>query len=507
MDLRSGRYTGHWMTNLGEPAFPTELWELIFGFLPGNAICRLRLVCRRWRDIVGSCPGLLDRLRMTLERIDESENFLMDEDFVVPPLPPVSQVLLDNWDIVSVGWWPEVGLKLREISLFRCTVFMEALLEMVQRSKNLKSLRLRTVWLKANGPFATSFRQEGMRQLTMDSIHYEGLTDLTAIHTFVTIFPRLSDFRLRVPTCFMALVWLIRRLQDTLESFEAIPERVEDSLLPEIVRLQDVLRLKRLSFDARDPFGKEDWEGLYRAQPLLEELVVDVDRSSILSDIAKTTPTIKALSLYLVGSISMSFLSEFPKLRHLEINGYTSDRYDLLPLGEQQTEPIRCPALRTFRLFQMTLVGFFSFFALCPQIESILLDDVKLVHAPSTMTFTNLRHLDVSACFSVKPTLLHIFAHSPLLEHVRLTHMAEIDDELMRVLCQRATRLRKLELDQCVTLSDTSGEYIIEHCAALEELRLYLNRLSPVMMQRLQRTRNIRVWFSYNVQPLEIMEF
>lgn len=226
-----------------------------------------------------------------------------------------------------------------------------------------------------------------------------------------------------------------------------------------------------------------------------------------MSDIARTTPTIKALSLYLVGSISMSFLSEFPKLRYLEINGYTSDRYDPLPLGEQQTEPIRCPALRTFRLFQMTLVGFFNFFALCPQVESILLDDVKLVHAPSTMTFANLRHLDVSACFSVKPTLLHIFAHSPLLEHVRLTHMADIDDEVMRVLCQRATRLRKLELDQCVALSDTSGEYIIEHCAAMEELRLYLNRLSPAMMQRLQRTRNIRVWFSYNVPPLEIMEF
>lgn len=281
MDLRSGRYTGHWMTNLGEPAFPTELWELIFGFLPGNAICRLRLVCRRWRDIVGSCPALLNRLRMTLERIEESENFLMDENFVVPPLPPVSQVLLDNWDILSVDWWVELGLKLREITLFRCTVFMETLLEMVQRSPNLKSLRLRTVWLKANGPFAASFRQEGMRQLTMDSIHYDGLTDLTAIHTFVTIFPRLCDFRLRVPTCLMALVWLIRRLQDTLESLEAIPERVEDSLLPEVGRLQDVLRLKRLSFDARDPFGKEDWEGLYRAQPLLEELVIDVDRSSV----------------------------------------------------------------------------------------------------------------------------------------------------------------------------------------------------------------------------------
>lgn len=196
----------------------------------------------------------------------------------------------------------------------------------------------------------------------------------------------------------------------------------------------------------------------------------------------------------------MSFLSEFPRLRFLEINGYTSDQYDPLPLGEQQTEPVRCPALRTFRMFQMTFVGFFDFFDLCPQVESILLDDVKLVHAPSTMTFANLRHLDISGCFSVKPILMYCFAHSPLLEHVRLTHMAAIDDEIMLVLCQRATRLRKLELDQCVALTDTSGEYIIEHCAAMEELRLYLlNRLSPAMMQRLQRTRNIRVWFSYNV--------
>lgn len=281
MDLRSGRYTGHWMTNLGEPAFPTELWELIFSFLPGNSICRLRLVCRRWRDIVGSCPALLDRLQMTLERIEESENFLMDENFVVPPLPPVSHVLLDNWDILAVDWWPVIGWKLREISLFRCTVHMETLLEMVRKSKNLKSLRLRTMWLKANGPFAASFRQDGMRQLTMDSVHFDGLTDLTAIYTFVTIFPRLSDIRLRVPTCLMALNWLIRRLQDTLESLEAIPERVGDSLLSEIGRLRNVLRLKRLSFDARDPFGKEDWEELYRAQPLLEELVIDVDRSSV----------------------------------------------------------------------------------------------------------------------------------------------------------------------------------------------------------------------------------
>ncbi|EDS28137.1 predicted protein [Culex quinquefasciatus] len=120
------------------PQLPQEILEQIFLNLNARDLLHVRRTCLRWRDAVGSCPGLRDKFRLTYP----PRKFWM----TIPKPPgtvPASTVEFQLFSkYLKIGdidpWWPQIASTVTCLVMTRC----EFPLNMLRHAPNLKSLEL-----------------------------------------------------------------------------------------------------------------------------------------------------------------------------------------------------------------------------------------------------------------------------------------------------------------------------------------------------------------------------
>ncbi|KAL9695075.1 hypothetical protein quinque_014360 [Culex quinquefasciatus] len=494
--------------NFCQPDLPSELLAHIFRYLSGNALCQVRLVCLHWRFVVSAYRALADRLALRLIRDDAKDSHWMGQNFQPPPLVPVSSFAFVNWGIEGVDWWwPDFGRKLTVLSMAWCTVRFEVFVAMLQATPNLKCLELDVVLFEGSWPVVQDFRLEHMEQLWLKRVYCEVFNVDDVVEVLTVMCPRVKDFAMRVPAGLEVLQKVMRRFETTLEKFQVkvkrdeddpmgylVAERPAENLVADMCELKG-LHLKRVSLDASEPFDEEDWTRLIQAQPGIEELVLFVDLSWVLGRIAELAPKLRVLVLHPTCIMNLHCLNCFQQLEILEVHGYN--------LG---SSPIRDgllhPRLKKLHLRSVHLERFIEYLQQCTLLEHIQLEDCRFGNRViASTTFPNLRTLALNNCNVDQQVLLFLFNGCPRLEQVRLSRMAHVDNQVVHVLCRRATELRKLELKK-VGVTDNGCMYIIRYATSLEELRLLETTCSLHVLGILQETRNLRVWFSVSKAPV-----
>ncbi|KAL9695073.1 hypothetical protein quinque_014358 [Culex quinquefasciatus] len=494
--------------NFCQPDLPSELLAHIFRYLSGNALCQVRLVCLHWRFVVSAYRALADRLALRLIRDDAKDSHWMGQNFQPPPLVPVSSFAFVNWGIEGVDWWwPDFGRKLTVLSMAWCTVRFEVFVAMLRATPNLKCLELDVVLFEGSWPVAQDFRLEHMEQLWLKRVYCEVFNVDDVVEVLTVMCPRVKDFAMRVPVGMEVLQKVVRRYETTLEKFQVkvkrdeddpmgylVAERPAENLVADMCELKG-LHLKRVSLDASEPFDEEDWTRLIQAQPGIEELVLFVDLSWVLGRIAELAPKLRVLVLHPTCIMNLHCLNCFQQLEFLEVHGYN--------LG---SSPIRDglfhPRLKKLHLRSVHLERFIEYLQQCTLLEHIQLEDCRFGNRViASTTFPNLRTLALNNCNVDQQVLLFLFNGCPRLEQVRLSRMAHVDNQVVHVLCRRATELRKLELKE-VGVTDNGCMYIIRYATSLEELRLLETTCSLHVLGILQETRNLRVWFSVPKAPV-----
>ncbi|XP_038122890.1 uncharacterized protein LOC6038503 [Culex quinquefasciatus] len=483
-------------------SLPPELLANIFKFLSGNALRQVRLVCHRWRCVVSSYRALATRLALRLKRGNGKGSYWMGQNFQPPPLVPVSSFAFVCWGIEGVdGWWPAFGRKLTVLTMTACTVRFEVFVAMLRVTPNLKCLELDVMSFEGSRPVAPDFRLEHVEKLWMIRVYCEAFSVEDVIEVLTVMCPRVKDFAMRMLVGMEILQKVMRRFETTLEKFQVKVKRREndlkaypieqhppENLVADMCILQG-LRLKRVSMDVSDPFDEKDWKRLIQAQPDIEELILYVDFSWRLKRIAELTPKIRVLELHPVCIMNLQYLNSFQQLEFLKVHGNN--------LGNDPIHDVLFhPRLKELHLRSVHLVHFLYYLQQCTLLEHIQLEDCRFenrIIAPTT--FPNLRNLALHYCNVDRKVLLFIFNGSPRLEQVRLSRMDHVDDQVVEVLCRRATGLWKLELNQ-VGVTDIGGMCIIQYAHSLEELRLIETECSMHVIEILQRTRNLRVRFS-----------
>ncbi|KAL1400999.1 hypothetical protein pipiens_006968 [Culex pipiens pipiens] len=123
-----------------EIRLPPEIWQKIFLNLPLKDLIVARLTCHRWRDAVGSSPGLRDKFWL---KFPHDRNITMiNRNYKPPGTVPASNVMfqLDNYSKIGsiAAWWPQVASTVTCLVMCGC----EFPVDVLRHAPNLKSLHL-----------------------------------------------------------------------------------------------------------------------------------------------------------------------------------------------------------------------------------------------------------------------------------------------------------------------------------------------------------------------------
>ncbi|XP_038104675.1 uncharacterized protein LOC6045626 [Culex quinquefasciatus] len=467
--------------------YPPEIWEHIFRHLTGLQILRTRLVCRRWRDIIAGCPLLLRKLRI---RFDNRRYRELVDDF--PLLPITEASILEYSVVVAPDWWPWVSQKLTHLTLFDCGVKVSLLLGMLQQTSNLRCLKIRECFLEGIAEPNVQFPQ--LEELTLDKVEYDHYDDneyTNLLDIFEKIFPRLRDLRIRKigENGFNVerLVPAIRALASTLDALEmdfAGVNVLRD--LPELTRT----RLRRISVHVDPYFELDRWSRFFRAQPLLDDLVIfttNLATNMMVCDIGRAVSNLKRLKLHVTNTFSTDFLEFMPNLEYFELHGEVFEDILLYKRGS--------PRLTELHLRDVEVNGFWPFLNLSPLLRRIVLHGCTLNFQTSNVrVLRNIRTLEIDEDSNVPLKMLKaLLRKCPSLEEFSFGCAEDYPDSVPLLICERLKRLRKLSL-RGYPVTDASVNHIVQHGRALEEVRLNAYVLSEETIERLLANSNLQVW-------------
>lgn len=481
--------------------YPPEIWEAIFHHLTGLQLLRMRLVCRRWRDIVTSCPPLMAQFKIVLENMDlvdeDGDHFdndaSIDRNFDASCLLPVTTVGFRDYCIYDAidSWWVWFGLKLTHITMFRCQLELAVLFSMLRQSPALRSLNLCGTWLLEGAEL--NFRLDGVEEVSLEHVRYDGEGErINLLDVLGEICPRLKRLRIRAikrPLNVGGLMRTVRALAGTLEGFE-----LDEPAAVDVLRDLSMLRLRSVSIHVGPEFVRHSMARFFRVQPLIEELVVyakDLQNEQVLCDIGRAVPKLRRLTVRDVPGISADFLNLMPNLECLKVVG--SNLY----AGTVAMANSGNPRLKELCIKHCSITGFMKYLDRSPQIRSVVLgnsclEDVEEVPSEAGPN-AQLRSLEASHCSSVSPKMLEfLYQHYPMIEHVTLGFDHLYNDEVVLMTCERLKYLRKLTLE-CSQATEDCFKHIIDHGHSLEELKMTFNWLSDEAIEELGSTRNIRI--------------
>lgn len=178
----------HQAFNLQQPVkryesdLPPELWKMIFRNLDKRSTLRVRLTCRRWKDIVDLHQSLLKKLPIYF-----GKDATIDDQFQPESLFPATSARFAASRILAVGaWWLTFGARLKELSLWSCEIKLPAFLRMLRGTPNLANLSL-----SFN---KYTFTEESQVDFRLEKLKYLYCTEV--IPVFESIFPRLRTINL-----------------------------------------------------------------------------------------------------------------------------------------------------------------------------------------------------------------------------------------------------------------------------------------------------------------------
>ncbi|XP_001842773.2 uncharacterized protein LOC6032108 [Culex quinquefasciatus] len=146
-----------------EIRLPPEIWQKIFLNLPLKDLIVARLTCHRWRDAVGSSPGLRDKFWL---KFPHDRNITMiNRNYKPPGTVPASNVMfqLDNYSKIGsiAAWWPQVASTVTCLVMCGC----EFPVDVLGHAPNLKSLDLISARFRRTG--RVNFKLINLRRLSL----------------------------------------------------------------------------------------------------------------------------------------------------------------------------------------------------------------------------------------------------------------------------------------------------------------------------------------------------
>lgn len=146
-----------------EVRLPPEIWQKIFLNLPFKDLVVARLTCHRWRDVIGSSPGLRDKFRL---KIPHDRNITKISRIYKPPgTVPASNVTfqLDNYSKIGsiAAWWPQIASTVTSLVMSGC----EFPVNVLGHAPNLKSLQLISARFGRTG--RVNFKLINLRRLSL----------------------------------------------------------------------------------------------------------------------------------------------------------------------------------------------------------------------------------------------------------------------------------------------------------------------------------------------------
>lgn len=484
------------------PHLPTELLEMIFRTLDKKSLLRIRLTCRRWREIVDRKVSLQNRFGIVFPR-----GLVMNRKFRPENLFPAIFALLQQNKIIRIGlWWPSFGERLTTLFIWNCEISLPTFLEMLRYTPNLSELDMRgAIYTSTDEPRTADFKLHKLHTLDV------GFT-ARAFDVYSKIFPSLTSLiapkRLnnahQLESCH-----LIRSVQTTLEKLAI---RFTPFVLDQMSSM-DQLRLRTVFLSGES----NNAVMLSRIQPSIEQLFV-LDHSLTSAQICETgrnLPNLKKIdtTVDLDGTSTASFLANMVQLTHLRIQGVRSPS---LNFCGHKTPKLRALDLKTFDLAQNCLQSYLKY---CQNLRILRLESCT-VHSwseilsdelPSSLRHLTLRkihvlenraifthrtfnfeNVSIGSCNVSASWIIQLVKLCPQIDYLYINETC-VDDATVEEICRQARRLRVLCLHNC-NITDVSVEPMVEHCSELRWLRVFPKEtLSMVAYDRLRRAKNVKI--------------
>ncbi|XP_039434746.1 uncharacterized protein LOC120416914 [Culex pipiens pallens] len=477
------------------PQLPAEIWVEIFNQLSSWQLLKVRLVCRRWRDIVDG--SLNARFTVRFPKLP-----IIDREYEPVQLPlPVIEFYFDQTRIAAVGsWWASFGPNLTGITMVECKIMLPNLLAMLRQTVNLTRLELHEVIVdmyEANP--VPDFRLDKLQLLVI-----EGVNRAENLELFREICPNLGY--LQLVSCYLdeRSEAFLRHVVDFVAvrhaSLNSLEVDGDDLLLSELIKLRQ-WKLEKLVLRSGDfAFGNvRALVELCRMVPWLVELGVEpgVSAWQEITRIGQLLPNLKKLELTLKGNHQNkpSFLTRMAGLQVLQL------KYDTLTTWFLDFDGIVCPHLHTLVLEHINCVDsrLAQFLASAPKLRVLSLSwckfdcwteifrtiapcrrlqrlTLKCIEADDYNRcffdyLDDLRYLEVHKCDEIPQEMLAtLLSLCPRLEELALTCLADkIDEEILRVICEKLHRLVRVKIIGC-ELSERDAGYVRANCHVLESV-------------------------------------
>ncbi|XP_001869594.2 uncharacterized protein LOC6053529 [Culex quinquefasciatus] len=473
----------------GPAKFPPKVWTNIFQKLTATQLANARLVCRRWNQIIGHSPTLVDKMVLTFPRGTVLTNNCAPIQTLTSStkLRHTRAAFRELTIVGAATWWPSIGQNLHTLTLIDCKVSIDMLLEMLKATPALKRLSLtcgESLFFRTL-PEVT-FTLQYLEHLTLANIRHVEILDI-----FKQICPLLKTLKLpgenRNDEFVVAAIRFIWAAQNTLEELELAGEpgelwdRISEAIGMQLRRVKvvsgalDEMRLARLC----------------ETFPTVEGLMTPTSRvaDKVLTTIGANLCKLKYLDVTLSSSDSpddLSFLKSMPELRTLSLRsafpavGFGNLKHpnlESLSLRgvEQRHWFTHFPNLRSVALTDCTVDSWSDLFVpLVTQLKKLAhlsLVGIKVRNAGSEYFpdyLGQLATLRLAGCDLSKDSLIMLFTLCPRLTRLFLKDMAGVDDEVTLAICQYVRELQEIRVVGCAGLTDQFMEYLWNYYEELE---------------------------------------
>ncbi|XP_038104150.1 uncharacterized protein LOC119765093 [Culex quinquefasciatus] len=441
------------------PELPPEIWTAIFNQLACCQLRQVRLVCRRFRDIVDTCDSLVAKLTgvVTLERVRIDSGYELDRAF-----SSAGKCLLKHVLFVAVGpWWRSVGQNLAMLEMHSCQMKLSVLLEVLRQTPNLKCLVLEYLCFADGETFITvDFQLDTVEKLTLVGIHGLVLPEM-----FCNICSRLKYLRIHFSYYYFLDVAVNPR-KDMEHILDGLPHTLAQlhinstaDCLDSVTKL-DGFRLSRIVqcyelgenhnflFEFRRSSGEEP------ARLRLAAKIVDVCKG-IVHKAPAVPPGLELLTV-IVSKVNHQILTHLSELEiFVAYKRYYRNFTGVKWTNLKQVHLLSCNV--------RNCIG--ELLSTASNLETLVIDDCELSCwkelATALLYPKNLQSLslkDIAICNPDEPGVL--VQSLSQLSQLRELHLQsiELSDEVLRVIFCDLKELNKLAIENC-TISEGCEQF------------------------------------------------
>ncbi|XP_039432725.1 uncharacterized protein LOC120415311 [Culex pipiens pallens] len=469
----------HQAFNLQQPVkryesdLPPELWKMIFRNLDKRSTLRVRLTCRRWKDIVDLHQSLLKKLPIYF-----GKDATIDDRFQPENLFPATSARFAASRILAVGaWWLTFGARLTELSLWSCEIKLPAFLRMLRGTPNLVNLSLSFNDYTSTEENEVDFRLEKLKYLYCTEV----------IPVFESIFPRLRTIDLICkPSDEAKACRLLNAVQGTLKVLDI-------NLTPFV--LKQMASMNRLQLTTLILRGNAHLiVQLSRTQVAVEVLFITFATNEALCKIGRNLTKLKDLAVNMIdtGTVGPSFLDQMPQLKRLNL------------MAAQNNQHLRFQGLKSENLTRLYIDSFHTigdclqnFLKNCPNLQILEMrscsvsscSDMSLPHNTAANSHGALKTLLMECCQIPTETLIRFLLQCFRVENLLFSDVDAVNDQLIGIL-NRLSQLKELTVCDC-PVTDKSVEFIVENCShvVVQICCEQISKLAMKLLDQVMRTR------------------